>query len=66
VISILEKCKTEFKMNKRLSLLNSREISLQRLKLDLMSNLNIKIKLLSIFKTIIKFPSLLFVYFFKL
>ena len=66
VISILEKCKTEFKMNKRLSLSNSREISLQRLKLDLMSNLNIKIKLLSIFKTIIKFPSLLFVYFFKL
>lgn len=65
VISILEKCKTEFKMNKRLSLSNSREISLQRLKLDLMSNLNIKIKLLSIFKTIIRFPSLLFVYFFK-
>ena len=64
-ISILEKCKSEFKMNKKLSSINSREILWYKLKLDLMDNPSIISKLFCILKIIIKFPSLLFYFFFK-
>jgi len=64
-ISILEKCKSEFKMNKKISSINLREISWYKLKLDLMNNLSIISKLFYILRIIIKFPSLLFYYFVK-
>ena len=64
-ISILEKCKSEFKMNKKLSSINSREILWYKLKLDLMDNPSIISKLFCILKIIIKFFSLLFYFFFK-
>jgi len=57
---LLEKCKSDYKMNKRLSFLNSREISLNRLKLDLISELNLIIKFYRLLKTFINYPSLLF------
>ena len=59
-LNILEKCKSDYKMNKRLSSLNSREISLNRLKLDLISELNLIIKFYRLLKTFINHPSLLF------
>jgi glycosyltransferase involved in cell wall biosynthesis len=60
LITILEKCKYEFKMNKKIAAINSREIALNKLKLDLMNNISLITKLFSIIKTILKFPSLLF------
>jgi len=59
-LNILEKCKSDYKMNKRLSFLNSREISLNRLKLDLISELNLIIKFYRLLKTFINYPSLIF------
>ena len=53
-LNILEKCKSDYKMNKRLSFLNSREISLNRLKLDLISELNLIIKFYRLLKTFYK------------
>ena len=64
-LHILENCKSEFEMDKRLSFINSKAISVNKLKLDLMNNSNFIVKFFIIFKTLIKFPSLIFFRFFK-
>ena len=58
-IFILEKCRSEFVMDKRLALINSREIALNKLKLNLMGNSKFS-KSFFIIKTLFKFPSLIF------
>ena len=64
-LSILKKCRSEFKMSKRLSSINSREISLNKLKLDLISDLNPIKKFFRLLRTLINFPSLLFLPFLR-
>tara|TARA_B100001123_G_scaffold199503_1_gene226778 strand:+ start:777 stop:1634 length:858 start_codon:yes stop_codon:yes gene_type:complete len=64
-LHILESCRSQIKMGKRLSFINLRAISVNKLKLDLISDSNLIVKFFFIFKTLIKFPSLLFFRFFK-
>ena len=59
-IFILEKCRSEFAMDKRLALINSREIALNKLKLNLMGNSKFLKKFFFILKILFKFPSLIF------
>ncbi len=59
-LSILQKCKSDYKMNKKISFLNSREISLNKLKLILISDKSFITKCIFVLKTLINFPSLFF------